>query len=217
MPIRMKCHMLKSALVATTFASLSLFSAEKAEIEALRNKIESRALLDIMLSEAPRIEGIQIHHVIDKNEDGIIQAPDEIVRIYLNQNLKYHLHIKEPIAPLGQLRVFVPQHEYWGTSIDVTLTQYVENRPISNTCTNIVNLTHTHETNSYRGKPQGVVIIPLDTYRKNYEQVKRPTSVTKVTYYLNVAGKNGMSHLSSYTLDFSLKPENIVDSTVVKK
>ena len=210
-------RIMKSALMAAVFSTLTLRGAEKTEALTLRDKIESRALLDLVLLDSPQIEGIQIHHVIDKNGDGIIQAPDEIVRIYLNQNLRYNLHIREPIPPFGQLRVFVPQHEYWGTSIDVTLTQYAKNRSLSNKCTNIVDLTHTHDTNSYRGKPQGVTIIPLDEYRENYQQIRKSASADKITYYLTIMGKNGVSHSCSYTLDFSLKPEDVTNEAVVKK
>ncbi len=217
MSICMRSRMLKNALVATAFASLSLFGAEKAEIQALRNRVESQALLDFVLLDSPQIEGVQIHHVIDTNKDGIIQAPDEIKRIYLDSSLKYNLHIKEPIAPFGELRVFVPQHEYWGTSIDVTLTQYAKNRPISNTRTNLVDLAHINDTNSERGKPQGVVIIPLDKYRRNYEQVKESASTDKITYYLEIMGKNGASHFCSYTLDFSSKTDKTSNESIVKK
>lgn len=179
--------------------SATVTRAQRGERENLANIVQFSS------TPTPRIERIQIHHIIDKNGDGKFQAPEEIERIYADSSLKYNLIVREPIPPKGYLAVVVPQDPYWGTTIDLEARETVDGKTISSRIyTNCVDLTMTNATNSYQGKPQTITIVTPEKRKSAYEQRHGATLIEKRTYHLKVMGKDGItpSYSCMFTVDY---------------
>ncbi len=153
----------------------------------------------------PRINGIQVHHVIDKNSDGIIQAPEEIQRIYTDSSLKYHLVIKKPIPAQGMIVIYIPQDQYWKTTIDLRISESsIERTSSIKNYKNLIDLTQIDATNSDKGKSQTLVVLTSENRKRTYEQTRGKPLTEKVTYHITSFGGNGAMHSCMFTVDYNV-------------
>ncbi|MEK6928520.1 MAG: hypothetical protein AABW65_01020 [Nanoarchaeota archaeon] len=206
---------IKKGTALAALASLFILNTNKAEDSPItplpENYLYTAPTLDSRLYKTnlfpiqPKVNGIEIHHFIDYDKNGIYDIPRETRKSYTNSSSKYGVYVKENIPSFGFIGIIVPQHHYWNSEIDIVFSDITEGKsrnPINKK--EKMDLTNINESNSYEGKPHGIITINLDKLKEAYLRTYGKKIEGKRDYSANIYRKDGKySHWCFFRVDYS--------------